>query len=122
MLKNLKGRKETSLCKFTSQEIIPKNIKVGSKILFYYSGKILGESRVKKISLVNSKEISKKNKEDLLISLEEFNEYIAGRINKRILYIKIHKIKMYKKKVNPLYPVTMNGRYIREKEYSLWRA
>ncbi len=121
MFKNLKGKKETILCKFTAQEIIPKNIKTGSKILFYYSGKILGEAIIKEISLAKPKKLLADYKEDLLISLQEFNNYIAGRLNKKILYIKIYKIKMYKKKVNPIYPVTMTGRYIREREYSLFR-
>ena len=119
MLSILKQRKSAVFCKFTPQETLPKQLKIKQKIIFYSSQHILGEAVIDKIELKSPLKILNEYIQSLLINEKEFKDYVGTRLAKKMLLMKLSKIKIYRKGLNPLYPVPMSGRYIREKEYQL---
>ncbi len=116
MIDNLKKKQPLVICKFTSQEVAPKYLRVGMKIFFYLSKKIIGDANIKEIQVIFPSKILKDYKEKLLAPIEDFKNYIKDRQNKKMLTIKLNKINLYKKGKEPIYPIPMSGRYIKENE------
>jgi hypothetical protein len=108
--------------KISVHNVLPLYCKKGQKLFFYRSHsnkEIIGEGTIIDIKLLDVDEFNRRIKQSF-ISTEEFNNYIAGRIKKKIISIKVEQIHRYIKPVQLSYYVTMGGRYITKKEYAKW--
>lgn len=102
---------------FISKSYLGKASK-GDKFILYESHgakMYTGEAIIKSISEMKSKDILKLYKDNLIISEEEFKEYVGNR--KKMAVIELKNFKKFNTPVKPLKFVTISGKYITDKEY-----
>lgn len=117
MAKSMERKKSFVFPKFMGQEKIPKEMRKGKIILFYCSGNIIGEGKIKKIELIKARDLLKKHQKDLLATKEDFENYIKDRKDKKMVVFYIGLSKIYEHEKSVFFPVPMSGRYIKEREY-----
>ena len=90
----------------------------GDKFILYESHgakKYTGMAKIKFISEMDSIDILKHYKDNLIISEEEFKEYVGNR--KKMAVVEFEDFKMFEIPVKPQKFVTISGKYITDKEY-----
>jgi hypothetical protein len=114
------NQKKDIFIKFLAHKTNNTKLERGHKLLIYVSGsnkKIIGEAIIKDIKFLSIKELMKKFQNRILLNKKELKNYSLFRRDKSLLVLILHKIKRYKKESSINFPITMNGRYITQKEY-----
>ena len=118
-------KKDTILFpKISVHNVLPLYCRKGQKLFFYKSHsnkEIIGEGTIIDIKLLDFEQFKTKLNQSFL-SAEEYINYVAGRIKKKIISIKIKDIFRYDEPIKLSYYVTMGGRYITKKEYLKWNT
>jgi len=117
MAESMERKKSFVFPKFMGQEKIPKEISKGKILLFYLSGNIIGEGKIKKVELIKAKNILGKYQKNLLATKEDFEDYIKDRKDKKMVVFFVNLSELYKHEKSVFFPVPMSGRYIKEREY-----
>jgi len=100
-----------------------KQIKPGSKVLFYSSHEthaVVGEGTIETCEIVSGTDLGKnydKYDGDLFITEKELRDYLSQRRRSKFLVISLKKIKQYKEPVKLKRFVPMAGQYLTEKLY-----
>jgi len=100
-----------------------KQIKPGSKVLFYSSHEthaVVGEGTVETCEIVSATDLSKKFSKfdgNLFITKEELKNYLSQRRRNKFLIISLKGIKQYKKPVKLKRFVPMAGQYLKQSLY-----
>ena len=106
---------------FVKPPTVYKDLKPGSKILFYASGDIraiVGEGTAETVELMEPEEALKKYGEKIFLNPEELRKYLKGkkRVSK-ILVIPLKDLKLYKRPYKPRRFITVAGKRLSEVEY-----
>jgi len=122
-VKRIFKKKNILFPKISVHNVLPLYCRVGQKFFFYESHlnkKIVGEGVIKEIKLLNYDLFLLRIKESF-ITVDEFNNYVNNRLNKKIMAFKISNLIFYDNPFTLRYYITMGGRYITKKEYANWK-
>ncbi len=106
---------------FLKPPTVYKDLKKGSKILFYASGEIrevIGEGTAESVELIKPEEAIKKYGKRLFLDPDEINEYLRGkRKASKVLVVVLKNLKRYKRGYKPRRFITVAGKRLTESEY-----
>ena len=106
---------------FLKPPTVYKDLKKGSKILFYASGEIreiIGEGTAEKVELLKPEEAVRKYGKKLFLNPEEVSEYLKGRRRaSKVLVIVLRDLKRYRRGYKPKRFITVAGKRLTESEY-----
>jgi len=105
--------------KYTTHEVISKNLQECKKLIFYESRgnkKLIGEGNIEKIELLSLDEVLKKYKGNIFLNEEQLNSYSNGRTKKPVVFT-LKKLIKYEDGIRIDIPITMGGKYITKSEY-----
>ena len=106
---------------FLKPPTVYKDLKKGSKILFYASGEIreiIGEGTAESVELLKPEEAIKKYGKKLFLDPNEINEYLRGkRRASKVLVIVLKDLKRYRRGYKPKRFITVAGKKLTESEY-----
>lgn len=106
---------------FVKPPTVFRDLKPGSKILFYASGDIraiVGEATARDIELLDPEEAIKKYSGRIFLSPAELRSYLKSKKRaSKILVIPLKDIKLYKKPYKPKRFITVAGKRLTKAEY-----
>ncbi|MEM0268770.1 MAG: DUF365 domain-containing protein [Candidatus Korarchaeum sp.] len=106
---------------FLKPPTIYRELREGSKILFYASGElreIVGEGTAERLELLRPDEAVRKYGGKLFLDPEEVSDYLRGkRRASKVLVIVLKDLRRYKKGYKPKRFVTVAGKKLTEAEY-----
>ncbi len=106
---------------FLKPPTVYKDLKRGSKILFYASGdirEIVGEGTAEKVELLKPEEAVKRYGGKLFLDPNEVSEYLKGKKRaSKVLVIVLKDLKRYKRGYKPKRFITVAGKRLTETEY-----
>ena len=98
-----------------------KDLRPGSKILFYASGAIraiIGEGTAEAVALLSPEGVIRKHKRELFIDQHELREYVKGKPRARkLLVIPLRDLRLYRKPYKPKRFVTVAGQKLKLSGY-----
>ena len=106
---------------FLKPPTVYKDLKKGSKILFYASGEIreiIGEGTAEKVELLKPEEAVKKYGKKLFLDPNEVTEYLKGKKRaSKVLVIVLRDLRRYRRGYKPKRFITVAGKRLTESEY-----
>lgn len=106
---------------FLKPPTVYKDLRKGSKILFYASGEIreiIGEGTTEKVELLKPEEAVKKYGKKLFLDPDEVSEYLRGKKRaSKVLVIVLRGLRRYRKGYKPRRFITVTGKRLMESEY-----
>jgi len=119
-VKSLFDEKKKAFVKFTKF----LRLEGGSKIIFYTSGKLVGEGTIERIERMEPQTAWIRYKNQIFLTKDQYDKYavrspVSGE-ERRIVTITIFflkKLKKYKKPLQSIFKITPAGRYLTSEEY-----
>lgn len=124
VIRFLKGKK-TIFVKFTRF----KQLKKGSKIIFYVSGEklLIGEGTIENIEVLDTKTAWRHHNQEIFLTKEEYESYVTmsptTSENRKASYITLftlENLKEFRTLTRPAKPITPSGCYMTKEEYKKW--
>ena len=124
-VKSLFDEKKTAFVKFTNFLRLER----GSKIVFYTSGKLVGEGTIVRIERMEPQTAWIHYNSQIFLTKDQYDKYAARSPirgeDRRMVTITVFflkKLKKYKKPLQSIFNVTPTGRYLTNEEYHQIRA